>query len=102
VNNHLQMVIFLHRQVHTGGQRYLFEVFSYLQRQGVKVIPIYLDDFPKWVRRLGLLLDCLICNLWSLKQVHNIASLDKVIFFEDVYLRPRLFIFKMLVSFKNN
>lgn len=89
--------MFLPRQVHTGGQRYVVEVFSYLQRHGVQVTPVYLDDFPRWARKLGLVLDCLICNLWLFKQAHDIDHLDEVIFFEDVYLRPRLWLFNILV-----
>lgn len=97
--NRSRVVIFLSRSVRTGGQRYLVEVLSYLQGHSVQVTPIYLDDFPKRYRKLGLVLDCLICNLWLFKRVREIDDLSEVIFFEDIYYRPRLLLFNTLVRF---
>lgn len=92
-----RVVIFMHREIHTGGQRYLAEVLSYLQHHRVQTNPIYLGDFPNRYRKLGLVLDCVICNIWLFKQVRAMDHLDEVVFFEDVYLRPRLFLFNILV-----
>lgn len=93
----LRVAIFLTRQVETGGQRYAVEVFSYLRRRGVRITPIYLDDYPKRYRRLGLVIGCLVCNLWVLNRARDLQLLDGTIFVEDVYLRPKLWLFNILI-----
>ena len=95
------LVIFLSRRIQTGGQRYLAEVFSYLQHHGVRVTPIYLDDYPRWPRKLGIVADSLINNVWFLWQVTRVPDVEwpAVVFFEDVYYRHRLLLFNLLIQF---
>jgi len=94
--NPSHVIIFLHRHVRTGGQRYMAEVLSSLKRNGVRVSPVYLDDFPTCYRKLGLAADCLACGLWLFGRVRRTVPSDDVLFFEDVYLRPRLWLFHWL------
>jgi len=91
----------MYREIHTGGQLYLAKVFSYLKRKKVSIVPIYLDDFPQRYRRLGLFFEILICNLWLFSRVRDIKHLNEIIFLEDVYFRPRLLLFNVLIRLFN-
>ena len=49
--------MFLPQQVHTGGQRYLTELFAYLQSQGVPVEQMYLEHSTEGRTGLNLAID---------------------------------------------
>ncbi len=51
-----RVVIFLEREVHTGGLRYLAEIFSCLQRNGIPTFPSAIES----------LADSLLSDLQSL------------------------------------
>jgi glycosyltransferase involved in cell wall biosynthesis len=97
VTDRLRVVMFVSLRAQTGGERYALEVMRHLERHGVRVRPICLDEFPRWCRRLGLATDCLACNLWLFRQALWSGLLRGTVFFEDVYLRPRLVLFNLLV-----
>lgn len=92
-----QVIIFRCRDIHTGGERYLAEIHAYLERQGVKVIPLWLDGLPRWPRRLGLVADCLISNFWLFFHVRRLGDVSGALFFEDFHLHPRLWLCNELI-----
>ncbi|MDY6854428.1 MAG: glycosyltransferase family 4 protein [Thermodesulfobacteriota bacterium] len=97
----LKVVIFSKRKVHTGGERYLAEVHAYLQSQGVSVIPVWIDNLPRWPRSFGLILDCLVSNIWLFWQVRHLGGFSNILFFEDFHLHPRLCLCNELLRLKN-
>lgn len=97
IENVRRLIIFLPQEVHTGGERYLVEVFNYLHSQGIRVEPIYLERSTEAKHGLALVLDCLIANLRFFRCVRQLGDLSNVIFFEDFHLHPRLWLFNLLV-----
>jgi len=95
--NSRHVVIFIPREVHTGGERYLVEVYGYLQRQGVPVKPIYLEHTTQERSGVALLIDCLLANLRFYFQARHLGDLTQVVLFEDFHLHPRLWLFNLLV-----
>lgn len=92
-----RVVMFVPMEVHTGGERYLKEVFTYLQRQGVAVEPIYLEHTTQERSGIALIIDCLLANLRFYYQARQLGDLTNVVFFEDFHLHPRLWLFNLLV-----
>ena len=92
-----RVVIFVPREVHTGGERYLMEVFEYLQRKGLHVEPIYIKQSDQERRGLSLVLNCLVDNYYYFSQAKKFGNLSNVLFFEDFHLHPRLWLFNILV-----
>lgn len=95
--NRRRVIMFLPRKVHTGGQRYLVEIFDHLQCQGVAVEPIYLELTTQERSGIALVIDCLLANLRFYCQARQLGALTQVVFFEDLHLHPRLWLFNFLV-----
>jgi glycosyltransferase involved in cell wall biosynthesis len=93
------VVIFLSRQVRTGGEKYLMEINLYLKIHGFSVEPIYIESFNKGQHGIGLILDCLLSNIRAFLQVRKLGNLSKIIFFEDFHYHPRLLLFNFLIYF---
>ena len=88
-----RVAMFMRQQVHTGGERYLVEVFTYLQRHGVPVEPIYLRHSTEAHHGPGLVLDCLLANFRLFRQARELGDLSDVVFFEDFHRPPRPYLF---------
>jgi len=95
--NHRRVVMFMPQKVHTGGERYLAEIFDHLQCQGVLVEPIYLENTTRERRGIALVMDCLLANFRFYCQVKQLSDLANVVFFEDFHLHPRLWLFNVLI-----
>lgn len=95
-DRHRRIVMFVPQEVHTGGDRYLVEIFKYFQRQKVLVEPIYLVHNTRAKHGLKLAVDCLLTNFRFFYLIRQIDKLSSVIFFEDFYLHPRLWLFNIL------
>lgn len=91
-------IIFLVRNIKTGGERYLDEVYKYFKRNDIKIEAIYVDDFPKWPRRLGLPFDCIVSNIWFFLKVRNFFKMKRITIFEDFHLHPRLFLCNLAIK----
>lgn len=95
--NDRRVIIFLPRQVHTGGEQYLVEVFDYLRRQEIPVEPVYLQNSKEAKKGLLLMIDILFANLRFFRRIRRLGNLSNAIFFEDFHLHPRLWLFNELV-----
>ena len=99
MDNNQYVVMFVPKEVHTGGERYLMEVFVYFQRQGLHVEPIYIKQSDQERRGISLILNCLADSFRYYFQVRKLDNLSEVIFFEDFHLHPRLWLFNILMGF---
>ncbi len=95
--NYHCVIMFLPRKAYTGGERYLMEVFTYLQSQGVPVEPIYVEHSTEGRHGVYLVMDCLLTNLCFFLQARRLGKLSNVVFFEDFHFHPRLWLFNLLV-----
>jgi len=95
--NYSRVVIFLPDKSYTGGERYLVEVCNYLKLKNVTIEPIYIEHSNKSRDGLGLVINCLLSNLRFFNKIRHLGKLSNVVFFEDFYLHPRLWLFNILV-----
>lgn len=95
--NRQRVVIFLSKQVRTGGERYLMEVYTYLKNHGIPVEPIYIEGSSKGKHGVRLMFDCLLSNLRFFLQVRKLGYLSNIIFFEDFHFHPRLVLFNFFI-----
>ena len=96
-DNNQCIVMFVPKEVHTGGERYLVEVFAYLQQNRVQIKPIYIKNFTKERHGISLMMNCIVDNFYYFWQVKKFNNLSNLIFFEDFHLHPRLWLFNMLM-----
>lgn len=95
--NRQRVAIFLSRQVHTGGERYLKEIYTYLKIHGISVEPIYMEGSGEGQHGVRLIFDCLLSNFRFFFQVRKLGDLSNIIIFEDFHLHPRLLLFNFLI-----
>jgi glycosyltransferase involved in cell wall biosynthesis len=93
------MIIFLSREIKTGGEKYIFELYKYLKTKNLKVIPVYVDEMPIWSRKLGLFFDCFVSNFYFLFKIKSNLKDSNIIIIEDFHYHPRLILCNFFIKF---
>jgi len=91
-------IIFLVRDVKTGGEKYLDEVYKYFKRNDIRIEPVYVDGLPKWSHGLWLPFDCIVSNIWFFLKIRNFLGIKRITLFEDFQLHPRLFLCNLVIK----
>ena len=85
-----RIIIPLIKDAKTGGEKYLQKIYEYFRDDRFDVVPVYVDEMPKWPRRFGLIFDCLISNIWFLFKIGSNIIPGRTIIIEDFHSHPRL------------
>ena len=65
------------------------------------VIPIYINDMPRWPCSFGLLFDCFASNFYFFWKIKKYIKLEEFILFEDFHSHPRLILCNFFVKILN-
>jgi glycosyltransferase involved in cell wall biosynthesis len=95
------IIMFMAREIKTGGGAYLSRLYDYFVKHGISVYPVYLDDLPKWPRHLGILIDCAYSNFLLYWKIRRYRYIPKITLFEDFHHHPRLLLCNIIMKMAN-
>ncbi len=93
-----RVIVFVPQKIHTGGDRYLLEIFNHMQCQGVQVEAVYQESSMHSLGGIRLMVDCLLANFRFFFRVKKLNNISNTILFEDYHLHPRLWLFNCLIK----